>query len=141
MDTVLQQLKDALQTLALSITAQVQLDKNEVGRVERFRKKFQIRHCLIQAEMDYQLTKEQKKALAQLDNMLFYLNPSTDWLYWPEDKLRSNAAWRKVRAYAREALVQFKWPLELPYGVPFDYPSNDQDTCLEEEIAMNHCFT
>lgn len=140
MDTNLQQLKSALQMLALPITAQVHLDKNEVGRVERLRKLFQERHHFIQVEMADQLTPEQKQALAQLDSLLFCLNPGMSWLVWPEERLRRNAAWRKVRTCARKALIQFGWPLELPFDNAFMEKPANQDRYLEDQGSLSGCY-
>lgn len=139
MDMNLQQLKGALQMLALPIKAQVHLDNNEVGRVERLQKLFQDRHCFIRIEMEHQLTPEQKRALARLDGLLFCLNPEMNWLVWSEEKLRRNATWRQVRICARQALIQFGWPLELPFDAVFaDQPAN-QDRYLEEKAPLCSC--
>jgi hypothetical protein len=141
MDMNLQLLKDALQMLALPITAQIHLDQNEVGRVERLRKLFIDGYCLVRYELNGQLSWEQKRVLSQIDSLLFGMNPGMNWLVWSEEKLRRNAAWRKVRAYAREALVQFNWPLELPSGDLFDdQPLNQYIICLEAQAAMSCCY-
>lgn len=139
MDANLQQLKGVLQMLALPITAQVHLVKNEVGRVERLRILFQDRHCLILARMAEQLTQDQKLALAQLDNTLFCLNPGNKWLVWSEDKLRCNADWQRVRACARAVLVRFNWPLDLPSADLFDDLPVHQCVYSEEQTMMSFC--
>ncbi len=114
MDMNLQPLKDALQILALPIKAQIHFDQIEVGRVERLRNIFRSRYCLVRCELKGELSLEQKQVLERLDSLLFGMNPERYWLVWSEEKLRNSAHWRKVRRYAREALVRFNWPLELP---------------------------
>ena len=54
------QLKDALQLLALPITAHVRLDAEDWGRVERFRKFFQEGRCLALCQLSGQFIPEQK---------------------------------------------------------------------------------
>jgi len=141
MDMNLQPLKDALQILALPIKAQVHLDHNEVGRVERLRNVFRSRYCLVRCELNGNLAQEQKQVLERLDNLLFGMNPESHWLIWSEEKLRNNANWRKVRAYAREALVQFNWPLELPNEDLFVVQQPIiRDCSLENQVPMSCCF-
>lgn len=141
MDMNLQQLKGALQMLALPITAQVHLDKYKVGRVERLRKSFSDKHRLVRTEMADQLTWEQKEVLIRLEGLLFCMNPGMDWLVWSEETLRRNTDWRQVRAYAREALIRFNWPLDLPSGNLLDYQPVNRDASLEQRPIMSCCHT
>jgi hypothetical protein len=140
-DMNLHYLKDALQMLALPITAQIHLDKNEVGRVERLRKLFRVGHRLLRTEMTDQLTLEQKAVLAQLDGYLLSMNSGLDWRVWSEETLRQNATWRQVRTYARKALIQFNWPLDLPSGnLCSDQPVNGKAS-LESQLAVSCSYT
>lgn len=140
MDMNLQQLKDALQILALPIKAQVYLDQNEVGRVERLRNLFRSRYCLVHCELNGHLSQEQKQVLDRLDGLLFGMNPESYWLVWSEEKLRNNANWRKVRVSARKALIRFNWPLELPSKHIFRFQPVDIDTAPEQQLEMSCCF-
>jgi hypothetical protein len=137
MDMNLQQLKGTLQMLALPITAQVHLDQNEVGRVERLRKIYRETHWHIRTEMAEQLTLGQKEVLARLDCLLFSMNPGTNRLVWSEEKLRQDAAWREVRTVAREALHRFNWPLDLPSGSLWINEIGNEDIWAEERPYMN----
>jgi len=140
MDMNLQPLKDALQILALPIKAQIHLDQNEVGRVERLRNIFRSRYCLVRCELNGNLSQEQEQVLERLDSLLFGMNPERHWLVWSEEKLRNSAHWRKIRAHAREALVRFNWPLELPTEDPFVAQSIIRDCNLELQAPMSCCF-
>ncbi len=141
MDMNLQQLKGTLQMLALPITAQVHLDQNEVGRVERLGKNFRDRYRFIQYQMTDQLTAEQKVVLARLDCLLAGMNLSSNRLVWSEDTLRRNAAWREVRKIAREALLHFNWPLDLPTDTLWQIQSVDEINWLEKRPFMDCCYT
>ena len=140
MDMNLQPLKDALQILALPIKAQIHFDQIEVGRVERLRNIFRSRYCLVRCELNDHLSQGQKQVLERLDSLLFGMNPESYWLVWSEEKLRNNANWRKVRRYAREALVRFNWLLELPTEDLFVAQTVIQECNLEEQALMSCCF-
>lgn len=116
MNKNLQPLKEALQMLALPVAAQVRLDVVDCGRVERLSQKFRDGQRYVRAELNDQLTLEQKGLLLRIDGLLFLMNSGCCWLNWPEKRMRQDANWRQVRAYARAALVNFNWQLDLPAG-------------------------
>lgn len=138
MNKKLQPLKEALQMLALPVSAQVRLDAVDCGRVERLRQQFRDGQHRVQAGLNDQLTLEQKSLLLRIDGLLFLMNSGSCWLNWPEKRLRQDAHWRQVRSYARAALVKFNWQLDLPAGsvsrAP-QLPNNSTWVCLQLEAC------
>lgn len=57
---------------------------------------------------------EQSRTLAELDDQLARLRRESSLPLCSELAMRRSSDWRWVRMMAREALVQFRWTLEVP---------------------------
>lgn len=114
MNRSVQQLKYALQTLALPVTAQLQLHACDGCRVEELALSFDRWQRKAQSGLNGGLTCEQMEALNRLDQKLLKLSGSRFKPSWSELSLRQSADWREVRMMAREALLTFNWPLDVP---------------------------
>ena len=110
----MQQLKYALQMLALPVTGQVHLIADDCTRVELLAEAFSASYHAVCAEPEAPLTPEQTVAIARLDSQLRQLSRELPWTICREAAMRKSAEWRSVRQLAREALVTFHWPLEVP---------------------------
>lgn len=116
MSRSVQQLQYALQTLALPVTAQLRLHPCDGCRVEELALAFdrwqsKVRHELTGSEC---LTREQVEILNRLDSKLLLLSGSRHKPVWSDTALRQSPDWRQVREMAREALIKFGWPLDVP---------------------------
>jgi hypothetical protein len=109
-----QELKHALQLLALPVTAQMRLDVGERDRVWVMAHAFQYWYRAMCCESAESLTSQQAAVLAALDRLLTQVSFSKRSSIWSDVDLRRSAGWRQVRKTAREALVAFDWSLELP---------------------------
>ncbi len=114
MNRSVQQLKYALQTLALPVTAQLHLHASDGCRVEELALSFDRWQRRAQSELNDELTCDQMEALNRLDQKLLKLSGSRFKPTWSELSLRSSREWREVRNMAREALATFNWPLDVP---------------------------
>lgn len=110
----MQQLKYALQMLALPVTGQVRLIADDCTRVELLAAAFNASYRAVRAEPEAPLTLEQTAAMARIDRRLRQISRESPWTICREAALRKSAEWRSVKQLAREALVSFHWPLEVP---------------------------
>jgi hypothetical protein len=111
MDDSLQELKYVLQILALPVSGQVHLLKQDCTRVDDLAGAFNATHHAIRAEGDQLLTSPQADTLARLDNTLAQVREQP---ICSELSMRESPEWRQIRTMARESLVRFGWPLEVP---------------------------
>ncbi|MCP4361280.1 MAG: hypothetical protein GY796_25000 [Chloroflexi bacterium] len=114
MSKSVQQLKEALQTLALPVTAQLWLHSCDGCRVEELTLTFDRWQQRVRQEMNGQLSGEQVEILNRLDRKLLLLSGSHLKPRWSDLSLRQSKEWRQIRQMAREALVKFDWPLAVP---------------------------
>lgn len=114
MNSRLQHLKYILQVLALPVIGQVRLIDDDDSRVEILAGAFNAGHYAVRAEVDEVLTTEQVKALVRLENRLVLLCHESSSPLCSELAMRKSSEWRQVRTMAREALIRFRWSLELP---------------------------
>lgn len=114
MDDNLNELKNVLQLLALPVTGQVRLVRDDCTRVDQLARAFAHAHDAVRAGGDLPLTRERAGALAQLDDQLARLSGPAAQDICSELALRRSMEWRQVRTLARESLVRFDWPLEVP---------------------------
>ena len=114
MNRSVQQLQYSLQTLALPVTAQLRLHGCDGCRVEELAVVFDRWQQTARCELNESLTGEQVEILNRLDQKLLRLSGSRFKPAWTELSLRQSRDWREIRAMAREALVKFRWPLDVP---------------------------
>lgn len=114
MDDYLDELKRVLQLLALPVTGQVHLVTDDCTRVDQLARAFGRAHDAVRANSDRPLPRERAGALAQLDDHLRQLSGPSAQEICSELSLRRSIEWRQVRTMARESLVRFDWPLEVP---------------------------
>ena len=113
MSRSLQQLKYSIQTLALPVTAQLRLHRSKQCRVAELAQAFD--HWQKQANDEMSgLTQAQTAVLNQLDQELMRMVESGREPKWSDSGLRHSRAWQQVRHIAREALLLFDWPLDVP---------------------------
>lgn len=109
MNGQVQELKYAVQALALPVTGQRHLHWCDGCRVEKLAaafKQWQI--------TDAEMTQGQTAVLQRLGQRLEQLVCEPDVPDWSDLSLRRSPRWRQVRHTAREALVLFGWPLDVP---------------------------
>jgi hypothetical protein len=119
-----QELKNVLQALALPVTGQVRLVVDDCARVERLARAFKAAHHAVRDEGAIALTPERDGALLLLDERLAQVSEQTPAPLCSELSMRQSPEWRQIRRMARETLVQFDWPLQVPSrashaGLPF----------------------
>lgn len=111
---IMQQLKYALQMLALPVTGQVHLIVDDCARVELLAEAFNTSYQAVRAEPEAPLTPEQTAAMARLESRLRQIGRELPWTICREAAMRKSAEWRSVKRLAREALIAFHWPLAVP---------------------------
>ena len=111
MDGSLHELKNALQILALPVTGQVYLVREDCTRVEVLAEAFNDAKRKIRYEDERSLTPGQAAALARLEERLMQMRQVP---ICSELSMRQSAEWRQIRTTARETLARFDWPLEIP---------------------------
>lgn len=114
MNDDLPQLRFALQALALPIIGQVRLAPDDCTRIGLLVEAFNAAYPPIHAESGTPLTVAQAAALTRLEAQLAQVYGQATPSACSELALRQSHAWRQVRLMARESLVQFQWPLEVP---------------------------
>jgi hypothetical protein len=114
MNDDLQQLRTALQALALPVTGQVRIAPDDCTRINALAGAFSTACPPICADTDAPLAAVQRAALARLEEQLARVCGEVTSPLCSELALRRSRAWRQVRLMAREALVRFQWPLEPP---------------------------
>ena len=114
MNRSVQELKYSLQTLALPVTAQLRLHQEHDCRVAELAHAFRHWRQTAGKELKERLTAEQAQVLARLDGELLALSDCPEEPEWSDLALRRCVGWRRIRCLAREALIRFNWPLDLP---------------------------
>lgn len=109
-----QELKHALQLLALPVTAQMRLDVGARHRVRVMAHMYQYRYRACRQQTAETLTLWQAAILADLDKLLAQMTLGDRPPVSAEADLRRSSGWRQVRRIAREALVALDWSLDLP---------------------------
>lgn len=107
-------LKMILQTLALPVTGQVRLVADDGAPVEVLAAAFSATHQSVHTTAGTKLTSQQAHALARLEDQLANVCRESAPPLALELAMRRSSEWRQVRTMAREALVHFQWPLEVP---------------------------
>ena len=107
-----QQLQYSVQTLALPVTAQLRLHQGHQCRVAELASTFV--HWQKQVMQENRLTIEQTAVLNKLAKQLADLCCSEKEPTWADISLRRSHAWQHVRQTAREVLLLFDWPLDVP---------------------------
>ena len=107
-------LKTTLQTLALPVSGQIRLVASDGTPVEALAAAFSATHQSIHMTACTKLTPQQARALARLDDQLAGVCRESAPPLASELAMRRSSEWRHVRTMAREALVHFRWPLEVP---------------------------
>lgn len=110
----LQQLRMALQMLALPVLGQVRLVDDDRTRTMVLAEAFSAAHQAVPWHVGKQLIPEQTRVLVQLDDHLARLHGESSVPVCSELAMRSSSDWRQVRSLAREALVHFRWTLDVP---------------------------
>ena len=110
MNKRVQQLQYSVQMLALPVTAQLRLYGGEKCKVS------ELAQALVywQEAAHGELNAEQTAVLDRLNRELTELCCSEKKRRWSELDLRKSCAWQHVRQTAREVLLLFDWPLDLP---------------------------
>ena len=114
MDKSMHELKNVLQILALPVTGQVYLLKEDCTRVEVLANTFDDTNRKIRNEDGSSLTPGRAAALARLEERLAQVRQRSPMPICSELSMRQSAGWRQVQATARETLTRFDWPLEIP---------------------------
>jgi hypothetical protein len=76
--------------------------------------------------MYWKLSPAQKVQLSRLEDFLSEMSGSLHTDFWTDEALPSDPRWEQVRTWAKAALVEFGWPIEIPpvareeYGVLVD---------------------
>lgn len=108
-----EQLKYALQALALPMTGQLRLFPNRTERMDRLSTEYERWQQLVLYEQADALTRSQRTVLTSLAERLMQLQDHC-CLSGSEVSWRRCPEWRQVRSLARQALLTFNWPLDLP---------------------------
>lgn len=113
MSRSVQELQYSIQTLALPVTAQLRLHRSKKCRVRELAQAFA--HWQSEARDEWrEMSSEQTAVLNQLDQELMALCKYGREPKWSDSGLRHSRAWQHVRQIAREALLLFDWPLDVP---------------------------
>lgn len=112
MNRHVQQLKYSVQTLALPVTAQLRLHQSHTCRVAELANIFAYWQKRVLQEN--KLTNEQTAVLDRLAQQLTELCCSEKEPKWADTSLRRSRPWQQVRHTAREVLLLFDWPLDVP---------------------------
>lgn len=110
----LDHLQTTLCLLALPVTGQVRLVADDRARVAILTGAFCATHRAIHSVPNARLTAEQALALARLDHHLAHVQQTACLPQVNDLALRTSREWRQVRLMARQALVRFRWTLDLP---------------------------
>jgi hypothetical protein len=62
----------------------------------------------------WKLSQEQVAKLTVLNEFLSEMSDSLNSDFWTGEALSSDSRWEEVRTLAKEALVSFGWPIEIP---------------------------
>jgi hypothetical protein len=122
MNDPLQQLKVALQFLALPVIGQLRLVEDDCAHAEVLAETFTAALDAVHTHAAGELMAEQAKALARLEDQLARVRQASPSRLCSELAMRESSDWRLVRMMAREALVRFGWRLEIPVGDGRGYP-------------------
>jgi hypothetical protein len=114
MNNRMNQLKHAIQILALPVSGQVSLFPDDCTRIEILTRLFDASHEALRADVTESMSTAQLIALIRLGNQLAYLRQSTLSPLCSELSMRQSSEWRQLRTMARQALVSFRWALEIP---------------------------
>jgi hypothetical protein len=117
MNDDLLQLRTILQMLALPVVGQLRLVGDDCARPGVLAHAFSVTHQAVNSQVGTQLVPEQASALARLDQQLARVRRESSLPVCSELTMRKSSDWRQVRSLAREALVHFKWTLDVPQQV------------------------
>lgn len=110
----LQQLRAVLQVLALPVIGQIRLVEADCARAKLLAAAFDATHHAVHSQVGRELLPGQARALARLGHQLADLDGEYLAPICSELAMRKSSDWQKVRSLARQALVHFRWTLDVP---------------------------